>query len=384
VTDGKITGFVEIGEDITEKKRIEKAFEESERKFSALFENMSEGVSLNSIIFDEKGIPRDYVIVDVNPAYEHHTGLQKTNIQGRKASEIYGSDGVPYFDIFANVAISGEATSFETYSEKMQKHFYVSVCSPGKGTFATVFEDVTGRKEIEETLRKQTIELERSNKDLEQFAYLASHDLKEPLRMVNGYVSLLGKRYKGKLDADADEFIKYAVEGTTRMENLIGDLLLYSRVTTQGKEFRRVDCNDILSEVIRNLQINIEESGTVITCEGLPTVTGDSIQLCQLLQNLINNAIKFCSSGHPEIEIIVRPKDGDWLFGIADNGIGIDNEYSEHIFEIFKRLHTKEEYDGSGIGLSICKKIVERHGGRIWVESEINSGSTFYFTLSGE
>ncbi len=246
---------------------------------------------------------------------------------------------------------------------------------------AALRDEIAERERAEEELKQTLVDLERSNKELEQFAYLSSHDLQEPLRMVASYVQLLARRYQGKLDSDADEFIAYAVEGATRMQWLINDLLNYSRVGTRGKAFELSDCAAVLERALANLETAIEESGAVVTLDPLPTVMGDDVQLAQLFQNLIDNAIKFRSDKPPEVHIGVERADSGWLFSVRDNGIGIDPQYAERIFVIFQRLYSRREYPGTGAGLAICKKIVERHGGRIWVESERGKGSTFYFTL---
>jgi signal transduction histidine kinase len=233
-------------------------------------------------------------------------------------------------------------------------------------------------------IEQKAIELERSNTELEQFAYVASHDLQEPLRSIIGYLQLLQRRYEGKLDNDADKFISRAVTAANRMSALIRDLLDYSRVQRKGKPFKNTDCSKTFNHVINNLHSVISDTQAVITHDPLPVIQADSTQIIQLLQNLISNAIKFKSSNPPTIHISAQhnPDSNEWLFSVKDNGIGIDKEYFERIFLIFQRLHTIREYDGTGIGLAVCKKIVERHGGRIWVESEPGKGSTFFFTVS--
>ncbi|MCC5651179.1 GAF domain-containing protein [Nostoc sp. XA013] len=242
---------------------------------------------------------------------------------------------------------------------------------------------------------QQSQELARSNAELEQFAYVASHDLQEPLRMVTSYLQLLERRYKNQLDTNADQFINYAVDGARRMQTLINDLLNYSRVSTRGQPFMRVNCSIVLEQAIANLQIAIADSQAIVTHDPLPEVMADVTQLIQVFQNLIGNAIKFCRHQQPQIHIgVAKPNanpDGEslnvipsvdeWLFWVRDNGIGLECQYAERIFIIFQRLHGRDKYPGTGIGLAICKKIIERHGGRIWVESKLGEGSTFYFTI---
>ena len=237
------------------------------------------------------------------------------------------------------------------------------------------------RRRAEERLKQRAEELARSNADLQQFAYVASHDLQEPLRMVASYTQLLARRYKGRLDDDADEFIGFAVDGATRMQHLIQDLLAYSRVGTRGKEFVATDTNVLVDRVVVDLAARIEETGAVVTRGDLPTVVVDAVQLGQVFQNLIVNAIKFHGAQPPRVRIDARTDGEYYLFSVADNGIGIEPQYLNRIFVIFQRLHGQGEYPGTGIGLAICKKIVERHGGRIWVESQPGQGSTFNFTI---
>ncbi|MGH6841968.1 MAG: sensor histidine kinase, partial [Methylocella sp.] len=243
------------------------------------------------------------------------------------------------------------------------------------------FQLFDGLKRAKEDLKESVEELARSNTELEQFAYVASHDLQEPLRMITGYTSLLARRYRGKLDKDADEFIGFAVDGANRMQAMINDLLAYSRIGSQGKEFAPTDSELIFDRTLVGLQVAIEESGAKVTRDPLPTVTGDAIQLGRLFQNLISNAIKYRNGNTPVVHVSCRQCDHDWLFSINDNGIGIALQHLERIFQIFQRLHTDNQYQGTGIGLASCKKIVERHGGKIWVESEPGKGSTFFFTI---
>jgi PAS domain S-box-containing protein len=243
--------------------------------------------------------------------------------------------------------------------------------------------DITERKEAERKLADRAEELARSNAELEQFAYIASHDLQEPLRMVTSYTQLIAQRYKGRLDEDADEFIRFAVEGVTRMQALIRDLLDYSRVGRKGKGFRPVRFREVFETAVANLGKAIREAGAGVVCHADPVVLADSGQLAQLMQNLIGNAIKFRGSEPPEVRVEVKADAGMWLFSVIDNGIGIDPEYLDRIFEIFQRLHTREEYPGTGIGLAISRKIVERHGGRIWAEQGNGGGTVFRFTLPG-
>jgi PAS domain S-box-containing protein len=245
----------------------------------------------------------------------------------------------------------------------------------------SVIRDITDRKRAQDALARQAQELARSNAELEQFAYVASHDLQEPLRMVSSYTQLLAKRYRGKLDSDAEEFIGFAIDGVTRMQQLINDLLAYSRVRTRGKEFEPTDCEAVLQGVLANLQTAIGESGAVITHELLPVVMADAWQLTQLFQNLIANAIKFHGEEPSRVQVSAERDGNQWVFTVRDNGIGLEPEYAERIFLIFQRLHSRAEYPGTGIGLAICKRIVERHGGHLWVESQPGQGSTFFFTI---
>jgi signal transduction histidine kinase len=237
------------------------------------------------------------------------------------------------------------------------------------------------RHQVEEDLARKVDELARSNADLEQFAYVASHDLQEPLRMVVAYTQLLTERYRGKLDENADKFLGYAGEGALRMQILIQDLLAFSRVGRNGTTSGSVDCGTVMEEALQALATAIQESAAVVTYSELPAVWADRTQLAQVFQNLIGNAIKFHGKETPKISVRAEKTAQQWLFSVSDNGIGIAPEYADNVFVIFQRLHTRTEYAGNGIGLAICKKIIERYGGKIWVQPQAGPGSTFQFTL---
>lgn len=246
----------------------------------------------------------------------------------------------------------------------------------------SIIRDISSRKQSEERLKAVAADLARSNAELEQFAYVASHDLQEPLRMVASYTQLLARRYAGKLDQDADEFIGFAVDGARRMQELINDLLAYSRAGTRPLQLDAVDVNRMVDQIVADFGVAIADSDAHVTHDVLPTVQADATQLRQVFQNLIANGLKFHRpEAAPRVHVSSRREDDAWVFGIEDNGIGIEPQYMERIFALFQRLHTRAEYPGTGIGLAICKRIVERHGGRIWLESEYGHGTTFWFTL---
>jgi PAS domain S-box-containing protein len=252
----------------------------------------------------------------------------------------------------------------------------------GRLLVVSIIRDISARKQAEEHLRGVAADLARSNAELEQFAYVASHDLQEPLRMVASYTQLLARRYAGKLDEDADEFIGFAVDGAMRMQELINDLLAYSRAGTRPLQVVSVDTNRVVDQIITDLSLTIADKGAEVTRDDLPVVNADPTQLRQLFQNLIANGLKFQRPGvAPRVHVSSRRESAGWVFGVGDNGIGIEPQYAERIFALFQRLHTRTEYPGTGIGLAICKRIVERHGGRIWFESETGQGTTFWFAL---
>ncbi|MEW5803440.1 MAG: ATP-binding protein [bacterium] len=336
-------------------------------------------------------IDKKYTVLRTNKTLLNMEGLSSEDeVIGRKCYEVFPGSLCHTEECPLNRILHGEER-VECDAEKRGKDgtripcivTATSFLGPDDELLGIVedFKDISEWKKAEKELAQRAEELARSNRDLQQFAYVASHDLQEPLRMVASYVQLLSRRYKGRLDSDADDFIAYAVDGALRMQNLINDLLSYSRVGTHGREFEPTDFTEVLNRVKGNLQTAITESNAVIIHESMPTLMADGSQMVQLFQNLISNAIKFRSQEQPLIQVSAESQEGAWVFSVHDNGIGIDPEYFGRIFTIFQRLHNKAEYPGTGIGLAICKRIVERHGGRIWVNSEPGKGSTFYFTI---
>ena len=333
-------------------------------------------------------IDTDGTIQRVNQAAISLLGYERHELIGRSAGDLF-EEGVDVLSLLKQSGLNDVIQRVDTsVVTKDGRHVAVSlsgsVMHDEDGEIqgmVCIAQDITERKQTQEILERQTQELARSNSELEQFAWVASHDLQEPLRMVASYTQLLSKRYKGKLDADADEFIAFAVDGATRMRRLINALLELSRVGTRGKDFEATDCEAIYDRTLVNLQGLVEESDAVVTHDRLPTVLGDGTQLGQLFQNLIANAIKFRGDEQLTVHVGAEQRNGHWEFCVSDNGIGIDPEYAERIFVVFQRLHGKGDRPGTGIGLSICKKIVELHGGRIWVKSQPDEGAAFYFTL---
>ena len=375
-------GIVATVADITAQRRAETAVRDSEALFRTSFELASSGIA---------HVDLGGRFMRVNRRLTEILGYPENELIGRSVKEVsYLEDRNLTDDTRARVR-AGELESARFEKRYVRKNatvvwvnLGVALVRDSGGTpqyEIAMFDDITERKEAEAALHEAHEELKRSNSELEQFAYVASHDLQEPLRMVSSYTQLLGRRYGEKFDADAREFMAYIVDGATRMKQLSEDLLAYSRVGTKGKDFKPVEVEKALRRAITNLKAAIDESGAAVMHEPLPTVHGDEMQLAQLFQNLMGNALKFRSQSVPRIHIGVSEKDDCYEFAVRDNGIGIEPQYFERIFMVFQRLHNKGEYPGTGIGLAICKKVVERHGGHIGVESKLGEGSAFIFTL---
>ena len=366
-----------IKQDLNERKKHEEQLLSDRKRLLATLDGIEDVIYVAD--------PETYELLHVNRAFNDGWG---TGVIGRKCYEVIQGRGGPC-PFCTNHLIFGEYLGHSyvwEFQNQVNKNWYR--CSDkaiewvdGRMVRFEIAADITQLKLLGEELQNKNEELANSNKELEQFAYVASHDLQEPLRMVASYTELLQERYEGKLDEKADKYIGYAVEGAKRMQLLINDLLVLSRVNTKGKPFEPVDCNELLKRVLHGLGTAIHEKEAQIEAKTLPIVLGDDGQLFQLFQNLISNAIKFHGADRPWVEISAVHKHSDWIFSIRDNGIGIDPEFFERIFAIFQRLHERGAYEGSGIGLAISKKIVERHGGKIWVESQPGQGTVFYFSL---
>jgi light-regulated signal transduction histidine kinase (bacteriophytochrome) len=246
---------------------------------------------------------------------------------------------------------------------------------------AVIFKDITARKQAEAARTRLLAKMQRSNEEFQQFAHIVSHDLNEPLRTITSFVQLLTRRLQGRLDAEAAEYLAFVEEGAQRLHHLLADLLAYTRAGGESQKVGAVDGDALFARVVADLHLAIAESGATITQDPLPTVWGDATRLGQVVQNLIGNALKFRDSSLPRIHVSAQRQGEEWVFSVRDNGIGLDPKQAERVFGVFQRLHTRQEYAGTGIGLAICKKIIERHGGRIWVESEVGKGATFFFTL---
>jgi PAS domain S-box-containing protein len=363
--------------DITDLKKAEDVQRENEKYLRTIFDFVQTGL----IMID----PETHEIVDANPAAVKLIGSDRNKIIGSVCHKfICPADRgkCPITDLKQTVDHSERVLLTADGKRMPIIKSVTSISSHGRNYLLESFFDITELKKAEEELQKKSAELTRSNLELRHFAYIASHDLQEPLRAISGFTELLAKRYRGKIDERADKYIGFITDGTSRMQQMIQDLLTYSRVETQGHEFERTDSNAVLDQALSNLQVLIEENKAVVTNDPLPEITADRDQITSLFQNLIANAVKFHKPGViPKIHVSARQDENNWTFSVADNGIGIDQKYEDRLFKIFSRLHTKSEYPGTGIGLAMCKRIVDRHGGTIWLKSAPDAGTTFYFTI---
>lgn len=368
---------------LAKRRKVEEELSRSEEKYRTLVDDMNDGI----FAVDAKG-----VITFANRALARIHGLEDPG-------ELVGRSFLDFLPPGLRDRIENELKNTADTGDVAEVKVLPIVGKDGHTAFVEVkpapvveegritgtkgvVRDITERKEAEERLARYAEELKRSNGELEYFAYIASHDLQEPLRKIAGFTELLAKRYRREMGPDADRFIGHIVDSTNRMRTLINDLLSYSRITTRGREFSPVDLNAVLGQVLSDMELALKESGASVVSDTLPAVMADGPQMGQVLQNLIGNALKFQGESPPRIQVSAVKNNGEWLFSVRDNGMGFEAEYAERVFLMFQRLHSGTEYPGTGIGLALCKRIVERHGGRIWAEPEPGKGTTFYFTIS--
>ncbi|MGZ7134461.1 MAG: PAS domain S-box protein [Methanobacterium sp.] len=414
---GILTGVIAINNDFTKRKQAEEALRENEEFLRAIFDNAASGIAVGNL---------EGHVLNSNSAFESILGYSKDELRDMSFSDFTHPDDVMIEWPLIEDVLAGKTDHYEIEKRYIRKNNTVIwvkligsfIAGPDKEILngIAIIEDITERKKLEKELKEshdnleqrveeRTVEieeaynlikenelklkdaikeLERSNRDLQSFAYITSHDLQEPLRSIASYAQLIKMRYEGQLDSDADDFIKYMVSGATRLQIMIKGLLEYSRLDTQGEEFKDFNSEEALNQALAHLKSSIDKCHAEVISDSLPVIHGDESQISRVLQNLISNAIKFKKPQFPPKIHISAKKDtmkNEYVFGVSDNGIGMEEQYSDRIFEVFKRLHPIGEYEGTGIGLAIVKRIIERHGGRIWVESELGEGSTFYFTI---
>jgi len=391
---GTITGGLVLAVDASAQQREQAALRDSEQQIRASTEAMPDPVAVYQAVRDDRGVIVNFRAVYANDAACRLGGLTREAFLGTALSEL-DQTGSGLVEKCRRVAETGEPFWAEvldhdgpTAAETLTGARDVRAAKLADGVLV-VWRDGTARKQLEETLaranaelRQRTADLERVNADLEQFAYAAAHDLKEPLRAISGFASLLARRYGGRLDDTADDYLVHLVEGVGRMRELIEDLLAYARVDTGEQRLEPVNTAKVAKQAISNLRVLIGEAGATVTQAELPVVTGDRGLLTQLFQNLVANAVKFHAHQPPVVHLSAERRDDAWCFAVADNGIGMDPAQAERIFEMFQRLRGRGEYVGTGIGLATCKRVVERHGGRIWVDPTQGGGSTFRFTIA--
>ncbi|GAB3668971.1 hypothetical protein GCM10028856_15150 [Halopiger thermotolerans] len=366
----------ELRETQTELEETVARLEESEQRYRTLAENFPNGAV--ALLDDEL---RHTIVA--GQGFEP-LDFDATDIQNERLQDVYSGEVLETIESNCRTTLAGEPTSFELTMQGRVFEFRTHPLTDDDGDVYAILvmsQDITERKQYEEKLEQLVADLEESNERLEQFAYAASHDLQEPLRMVSTYLQLIERRYGDELDEEGEELFEYALDGAERMRSMIDGLLQYSRIETMGGEFEPVDLETVFDDVREDLRVQIEESGAEITVDRLPRVKGDADQLRQLFQNLLSNAIKYSGEEAPQVRVSAERNGEAWVVSVTDHGIGIDPDDQEQIFEVFEGLHGDGDYAGTGIGLAVCERIVERHDGEIWVDSEPGDGSTFSFTL---
>ncbi len=370
-----------VKERTQELREANKALRESEENYHYLLDSMGEGFCIVEMIFDEDEKPIDYRFLQVSPSFEKQTGLK--DAQGKRMRELAPQHENYWFEIYGKIALTGQPARFENRAGQLHRWYEVYALrfgEPAARQVAIFFNDITERKIAQDEIQKKAEELKRSNEELEQFAYVASHDLQEPIRKIVGFSQIFAARFEGQIDEKSKEHLDYVVDGAKRMQALIQDLLLYSRIGRNELTLEVLDFNGVVKEAIGNLELVIKETKAEVIYSQLPSLLAHKSFIVQIFQNLISNSLKYRSEKNPRVEISAQQKNNLWEFTIADNGIGIDFQFADKLFVIFQRLHAKGKYPGTGIGLAVCKRMVERHNGKIWIEPH-RSGAVFKFTL---
>ncbi|MGZ6275604.1 MAG: PAS domain S-box protein [Syntrophales bacterium] len=364
------------------RERVEEALRESEDKFAGLYSSMVEGVALHKIIYDTSGEAVDYIISDVNPAYESITGLRKEMIVGKRATEVYGTPEAPFLPLYARVAFSGNPEVFEAHFSPMRKYFAVSAFSPAKGQFATVFQDISERKQAEEELNKHTAQLEEMNRELESFCYSVSHDLRAPLRAIDGYARLILTKQADNFDEETLNKFNVIRKSTHMMGQLIDDLLTFSRLGRQYMSIIELDMDALMRDAWKELEVINPDRNMRLIVKAIPAGHGDRTLIKQVCINLLSNAIKFTKyRDAADIEAGGYANEKENVYFVRDNGVGFDMEYYDKLFGVFQRLHSADAFEGTGVGLATVQRIIHRHGGRVWAEGKVDEGACFYFAL---
>lgn len=366
-----------------EQMEAEEALHDSERKFRTLFENNLNGVALHEIVLDELGNPVDFIFLEANPAFEKHTGMRVADILGKRVTQVIPDiRKTDLIQTYGKVALTGEAAEFEMFFEPLQRHYHISAYQIGNRRFAVVFEDITERKRVEIELKERTAQLENTNAELESFSYSVSHDLQAPLRAIDGYSRMILRKHADTLHEETLGKLNIIRDNTQMMGRLINDLLAFSRLGRAKISTARLDMGGMIREIWKEMEDDSPDHRMILKVASLPPCIGDRGLIKQALINLISNAIKFTKNREKaRIEAGGDIKGNESLYYIRDNGVGFDMQYYDKLFGVFQRLHTIEEFEGTGVGLAIAQRIIHRHGGRIWAEGKVDKGATFYFTL---
>jgi PAS domain S-box-containing protein len=380
--EGHIAGVVLVFHDVTEKRRARHTLQESEERYRTLFETMTEGFALHEIICDDAGRPCDYRFLEINPAFERQTGTKAADLVGHTLCEVLPQSESLWVDRYGAVAVTGEPIRFDQWSEALGRHYEVSAFRTGPGRFGVVFLDITERKLTEKSLAEHAAKLEESNKELESFSYSVSHDLRAPLRAIDGYSRMILKNQGDRLAEDAKRQFQVIRDNVEKMGKLIDDLLGFSRLGRQEVVKANLDLDELIREVWDELVTINPDRAMSLKVDQMPAPLGDQALIRQVYRNLLGNAVKFTKTREAaEIEAGCVMKGHETVYYVRDNGMGFDMKFHDKLFGVFQRLHSDAEYEGTGIGLALVQRIIHRHGGRVWAEGEVDKGATFYFTL---